>query len=87
MHKIVLLSQAEKFYKKLFTSDRSKFERITNALQSLQKDPFQGKALRNKLKGKYSLRVGVYRIIYQVENKVVTVYVLNIGHRRNVYDK
>ena len=85
MHNIVLLPEAEKFYKKLFRSDRSRFERIANALASLREDPFQGKLLKHKLKGKYSLRVGVYRIIYQVDQKIVTVYVLDIGHRKNIY--
>lgn len=85
MYKIVLLSEAQKFYKKLFESDRSRFERISNALESLRKDPFQGKPLKHKLKRKYSLRVGVYRVIYQVNRKIVTVYVLEIGHRKNIY--
>lgn len=85
MYKIVLLSQAEKFYMKLFESDRSRFDRINNALKSLQKDPTQGKPLKHTLKGKYSLRVGVYRIIYQVNKKIITVYVLDIGHRKHIY--
>lgn len=85
MYKIVLLSQAQKFYIKLFESDRSRFDRINNALKSLQKDPTQGKPLKHTLKGKYSLRVGVYRIIYQINKKIITVYVLDIGHRKNIY--
>jgi len=85
LYKIIFLSDAQKFYKKLFESDRSKFERISNAIKSLQKDPFQGKPLKHKLKGKYSLRVGVYRILYQINQKIVTVYVLEIGHRKDVY--
>jgi mRNA interferase RelE/StbE len=85
LHRIVLLPEAEKFYKRLFKSDRPKFERVANALASLREDPFQGKPLKHKLKGKYSLRVGVYRIIYRVDQKIVTVYVLDIGHRKSVY--
>ncbi|MHA2123113.1 MAG: type II toxin-antitoxin system RelE family toxin, partial [Promethearchaeota archaeon] len=63
MYKVVLSREVEKFYVRLFKSDRSRFDRISNALKSLQVDPFQGKSLKHKLKGKYSLRVGVYRII------------------------
>ena len=76
MYKVVLLSDAQKFYKRLFASDRSRFERISNVLKSLQENPVQGKPLKHKLKGKYSLRVGVYRIIYQVDRKIAAVYVL-----------
>ncbi|MFT5388114.1 MAG: mRNA interferase RelE/StbE [Lysobacterales bacterium] len=86
MYKVVLLSGAIKFYNKLYDSDRSKFERIANALTSLQEDPFQGKSLKHLLKAKYSLRVGVYRIIYKIEKKVVTVYILDIGHRKDIYE-
>jgi len=85
LYKVVLLSDAQKFYKKLFLKDRLIFNRIKNALESLQQDPLQGKALRHKLKGLYSLRVGSYRIIYQIEKKVVTIYILDIGHRKEVY--
>ena len=86
MYKIVLLAEAEQFYKKLFESDRSKFERVAKALESLRDNPFQGKPLKHQLKGKYSFRVGVYRIIYLVDKKIITVYVLDIGHRKNIYE-
>jgi mRNA interferase RelE/StbE len=85
LYKIVLLPAAEKFYQKLFAHDRSIFERIALSLRSLQHDPFQGKPLKHKLKGKYSLRVGMYRIIYHLERKIITVYILEIGHRKDIY--
>lgn len=85
MYKIVLHSQAKKTYKKLFISNKELFRRIYNALEALKSDPFLGKPLKDKLKGKYSLRVGIYRIIYSVEKHEVTVYILDIGHRREIY--
>lgn len=33
----------------------------------------------------FRLRVGSYRVIYTVENDVLTVRVLTIGNRRDVY--
>ncbi|MDP2940065.1 MAG: type II toxin-antitoxin system RelE/ParE family toxin [Candidatus Omnitrophota bacterium] len=85
MYKIILLSEAKKFYKRLFISNRKLFNRIDNALESLKANPFLGKPLKDKLKGRYSLRVGVYRIIYSVEKQEATIYVLDIGHRREIY--
>ncbi len=41
-----------------------------------------------KLQGSYGLwrvRVGNYRIIYQVEDDLLVILVVKIGHRRNVY--
>jgi mRNA interferase RelE/StbE len=85
LYKVVLLSEAKKTYKKIFISNRSIFRRIDNALEALRSDPFMGKSLKDKLKGKYSLRVGVYRIIYSLEKNMLIVYVLDIGHRRDIY--
>ena len=86
MYNVVFLPAAEKFYKQLYFSDRSHFLRVNRAVESLRKDPSQGKPLKHKLKGKYSLRVGVYRIIYSVERQKVTVYILDIGYRKDVYE-
>lgn len=85
MYRIVLLSDAKKFYKRLFALNKELFRRIDNALEALKSNPFLGKPLKDKLKGKYSLRVGVYRIIYSVEKREITIYVLDISHRREVY--
>jgi len=41
-----------------------------------------------KLKGMldlYRLRVGDYRIIYQIQDEVLLVLIIQVGHRRGVY--
>ena len=43
-----------------------------------------------KLKGEenaYRLRVGDYRVLYEVQDKVLLVLVVKVGHRREVYRK
>ena len=43
-----------------------------------------------KLKGEdnaYRLRVGDYRILYEVHDKILFVLVVKTGHRRDVYRK
>lgn len=35
----------------------------------------------------YKLRVGDYRVIVDWEREEDTVYVLTVGHRRNIYDR
>ena len=86
MYKLVLEPKAQDFYKRLYTADRSHFSRIAEAFESLKKDPFIGKPLKLSLKGNFSMRVGIYRIIYAIEKNTVTVHVLKIGHRRDVYN-
>lgn len=85
MYKIILLSDAEKSYRNLFTVNKELFQRIDNALETLKTNPFLGKPLKDRLKGKYSLRVGVYRIIYSIDKQEITIYILDIAHRREVY--
>lgn len=39
------------------------------------------------LKGQdgYRIRVGNYRIIYQIKDKILLILILDIGHRRDIY--
>lgn len=45
-----------------------------------------GKPLRESLKGWRSLRVGDYRVVYEIRS-FRTVYILGIVHRSEVYDE
>ena len=40
-----------------------------------------------KLKGRlaYRIREGNYRIIYEIEDEIITVIVTNVGHRKDIY--
>jgi mRNA-degrading endonuclease RelE of RelBE toxin-antitoxin system len=58
---------------------------IEDALALLERDPLAGYALRGKLRGLYSLRVGAYRILYQVTDGGKTVRVAAIRHRSTSY--
>ncbi len=56
--------------------------------EKLMQDPAKfGTPLRRSLRGFLKLRVGDWRIIYAVERKQLIVYVIKIGHRREVYRK
>lgn len=58
---------------------------IEDALGLLERDPKAGHALRGKLHGLYSLRVGAYRILYQLTDAERTVRVAAIRHRGAAY--
>ena len=85
MYKIILTKNAEKDYAYLFKTNQKIFKRIKAALRSLAEDPHQGKPLKLTHKGQWSYRVGMYRIIYSIEHNILTVYILDIGHRREIY--
>ena len=43
-----------------------------------------------KMKGDnpfHRIRVGDYRIIYEIQNKILLILVLKIGHRKDIYRK
>ena len=37
--------------------------------------------------GLYRLRAGEYRIVYRIQDSEITVYVVAIGHRKEIYQK
>jgi mRNA interferase RelE/StbE len=59
--------------------------RILARIEALQIDPRPPGC--EKLSGleRYRIRQGVYRILYEIADEVLTVVVVKVGHRREVY--
>lgn len=76
--------KAEKQLNRLHGPDLKK---VASALRSLAVDPWKGKKLGMDLVGCYAIRAWPYRIIYRIEKEIVTVTVVAIGHRKDVYRK
>ena len=77
--------EAERMLSRMKEREFALYERVERALDDLEKDPFLGKPLKGELKGKYSYRVGSYRILYLVHKHELLVLIIDIGHRRDVY--
>lgn len=60
-------------------------EAVELAIDDLKNDPEAGKKLKDNLLGKYSYRIGVYRIIYKIDESNQIVYIMSAGHRSVVY--
>ncbi len=45
-----------------------------------------GKPLRYALRGHRRLRVGDYRIVYRIEQELLTVVIVAIKHRKDIYE-
>lgn len=58
---------------------------VTDALGLLERDPWAGHALRGRLAGLRSLRVGSYRVIYLLADDGRLVRVVAIRHRATAY--
>ena len=51
----------------------------------LATDPHVGTVLKGELDGLRRLRVGAYRIVFEVRNRELLVLVIRVGHRSNAY--
>lgn len=66
--------------------ERSLQRRMATRIDALVNNPFPPGV--KKLQGEpnlYRIRVGDYRVIYRIEAKRVTIFILKISHRRDVY--
>ena len=59
--------------------------RIVAAIDRLGETPHLGSALKGHLRGLRRLRVGDHRVLYEVRDDELTVLVVRIAHRREVY--
>ncbi len=59
--------------------------RIVDAIEGLVVDPLCGKPLKGRWKGLRRIRIGLYRVIYALRKAELTILVLRIGHRSDVY--
>ena len=76
---------AEKDLKNLWKSDRRFASKIISLIEILKFDPFQGKPLKGAKKGVNSLRLGDYRILYEIHFHQKKIHIIRIGHRREIY--
>jgi len=83
MHEILLVKQAEKDLKNLPIQI---FDRVITAIKDLSSNPRPSGCLKLKnLSQDYRIRVGDYRIIYEIDNKNQIVKVMRVRHRRESY--
>ena len=58
---------------------------IVDRIQKLADNPFLVDAVHMKGRDEWRIRQGDYRILYIVKEQIVTVFVVKVGHRREVY--
>lgn len=83
MHRIEFSSRAAREFRKLAPDIQ---RRLDPAILALAQNPRPPGCV--KLSGEESLwriRVGDYRIVYQIQDAALLVLVVKVGHRREVY--
>ena len=59
--------------------------RLIEAIDRLRKEPNAGGVLKGEFAGLRRLRIGSYRIIYEVIDDQLVVLAIRVGHRKDVY--
>ena len=77
-------------FKKSITKDlrpipKKDIQRILKCIDGLTEDPRPTGV--EKLSGdeKYRIRQGNYRILYMIEDEIITITIVKVGHRRDIY--
>lgn len=60
-------------------------KRILTRLTALETNPRPADVKKLKGRDAWRLRVGDYRVIYEIHDRVLQILVITIGHRRDVY--
>ena len=87
MYKVVFTDKAIKTLKKLDKSvSKMIFPWIRKNLENCENPRSHGKGLTANRSGEWRYRVGDYRILAQIDDNKIIILLLNIGHRRDIYD-
>jgi mRNA interferase RelE/StbE len=81
-YRIFFKKSVEKDFKSIPKKDLKK---ILDRIEMLAEDPRP--AGSEKLTGheRYRVRQGLYRIVYSIQDDELTVWVVKVGHRKDVY--
>jgi mRNA interferase RelE/StbE len=72
--------------KELLALPKAQAHKVKEAILRLIENPRPSGC--KKLSGNtddYRIRVGNYRVVYSISDKVLTVWVIKIAHRKNIY--
>lgn len=79
--------RAEKDFSKLDKFAQKQIQKYLNKFVASENPRQQGYGLKHELAGLWRYDIGVYRVICEIEDDVLVVVAVKIGHRRDVYKK
>ncbi|MFT5730920.1 MAG: mRNA interferase RelE/StbE [Desulforhopalus sp.] len=86
------MAQYKVFFKKSVEKDfksipKKELLRILSKIESLQDNPRPVGSQKLTGQERYRLRQGKYRIVYSIQDYELTVWVVKVGHRKEIYNK
>ncbi|PSR00552.1 MAG: type II toxin-antitoxin system mRNA interferase toxin, RelE/StbE family [Bacteroidetes bacterium QS_9_68_14] len=82
-HEVFLLRRAQKALSKI--GPGRDYERLQEAIWELGDDPKPHGSIKLSGRDGRRIRVGNYRVIYEIDDDAREVTVLDVGHRRDIY--
>jgi len=83
MYKILIEKTVQKQIEKIPEPD---YSRVKKAITDLAINPRPVGYIKLKGRKGYRIRQGDYRIIYEVKDNILCVFILEVGDRKNIYD-
>ncbi|MCL2525672.1 MAG: type II toxin-antitoxin system RelE/ParE family toxin [Coriobacteriia bacterium] len=84
---VVFSKRADKALSKMDHQVRARILRWIRKNLAETADPrLQGKSLTGKQAGAWRYRIGNYRVIANIKDNEVTIYIIDIGHRGKIYE-
>jgi len=81
-YKIYFKASVEKDFNKIPKNDTTK---ILRRIESLTIEPRPNDCEKLSDQERYRIRQGRYRIIYTIQDNELTVWIVKIGHRKDIY--
>ena len=81
-YNVAILRRAQKELSKL---PGEAFGRVSDAIRGLAEEPRPSGCLKLAGRDGWRIRIGDYRVIYEIDDSHLVVTILHIGHRRDVY--
>lgn len=81
-YKIYFRESVEKDFSPIPKKD---IQKILRRIEALGKDPRPSGCEKLTGQERYRVRQGRYRIVYSIQDEVLTVWIVKVGHRKDVY--
>ena len=72
-------------WKDFETIPKIELNRILEKIESLSENPRPSGSQKLSGQERYRIRHGRYRILYSIQDKELTVWIVKVGHRKDVY--
>ena len=61
------------------------YQKVRDAIRELAENPRPSGCLKLTGKEGWRIRIGVYRVVYEINDQDKKVIILDLGHRRDIY--